>query len=86
MTGTLEADWDVTVNPLETPPPDLKMGENVGLLLYIHAASGVEGQDGPFFQFNAKFFVFDILHQQEEKLLIQLTILLKVQLLSRLVQ
>lgn len=50
LEGTINYTWDVTNNPFDNPP-NLKVGEKLTALLYVHALPGVGLQDGPFYSF-----------------------------------
>lgn len=51
--GTVEAQWDITVNPFDDPPY-IHNGITVTLKLYVHSAAGVGLADGPFWLIIAK--------------------------------
>jgi len=53
LEGTINYTWDIANNPYATPLPNLAAGKkHAETKLYINAASGIAGQDGPFFHFN----------------------------------
>lgn len=51
LEGNVEADWDISQNPFDTP--GLRAGKEVVLKLYEHATPGASAEDGPFWAVNA---------------------------------
>ena len=47
--GSMEADWDVGANPMNDPP-QLRSGQAYAFKGYVHAASGVGLEGGPFLE------------------------------------